>query len=98
MKTRTDRLERNIRPNGLSHRSEVKSVKVTIADSLIAMGFEEGALRTRRRVLLRQLTILFGDVPTDIRSIVEHSQDLAQLDEWLDGLVTAKSLRAIEIR
>ncbi len=102
MKTRTDRLERNIRPNGLSHRTEAKSVKVTIADSLIAngfkQGFEEGALRTQRRVLLRLLAIRFGDLPADIRSIVEHCQDPAQLDEWLDEVVTAKSLLAIGIQ
>ena len=98
MKTRTDRLERNVRPNGLSRRAEVKLLGVIVADSLIAMGFEEGALRTRRRVLLRHLKIRFGDLPADIRSIVEHCQDPAQLDEWLDNVLTAKSLRAIGIQ
>ena len=96
------------------HRNEVNAMRITIADSLIAQGHqkghqkgrqegrqeghEEGALESRRNILLRHITKRFGDVPTETLSVIEHCKDPVQLDEWLDGVLTAKSLRALGIR
>ena len=84
------------------HHYEVMTMKKTIADSLIEkgaqQGHERGALETRQTTLLRLLTKRFGNLPADIRTAIEKNREPSQLDEWLDGVVTARSLQNLGIR
>ena len=69
----------------------------TIAQELEERGMERGELRARQTTLIRQLRKRFRDLSAEIVQTIEATEDIAQLDEWLDRVVTAKSLREVGI-
>ena len=75
------------------HRQEIFEMRRTIADELK----EEGALKIRRQVLLRQLKRRFGNVPAAVSATIRATHAPEQLDEWLDQVVTVKTLDEIGI-
>jgi hypothetical protein len=83
-------------------RQEVVKRRKTGAEALMERGAQQGAqeagLLTRRQTLVRLLRKRFGDIPSDVVSVVEATDDVGQLDNWLDRLVTAQTLEELEIR
>jgi hypothetical protein len=71
------------------HRREVVEMKTSYADELKVQG--------HREALLLQLQARFPKVPQETTAIVENTQDLTQLKEWLKRILTAKSLKAVGI-
>jgi len=53
---------------------------------------QEGALHNQQRTLIRQLQRKFASVPVNVIDRVEKSDDLQQLDDWLDQVLVASSL------
>jgi ElaB/YqjD/DUF883 family membrane-anchored ribosome-binding protein len=82
-------------------RQEVTKMWKTGAEALMERGAEQGAqkarLQTRRETLVRQLRKRFGSVPSEVVSVVETTDDVDQLDDWLDRLVTAQTLEELGI-
>jgi ElaB/YqjD/DUF883 family membrane-anchored ribosome-binding protein len=60
-------------------------------------GEKRGELRARRNILLRQLQKSFGELPAEVMRRIQKSQDLAQLDGWLDNVPKAKSLSDVGV-
>jgi hypothetical protein len=54
---------------------------------------QEGAVRARQETLLRQLRLRFKDVPAEMEAVIQRTADVSQLDEWLDQMATAKTLK-----
>lgn len=79
-------IESSVQTDG--HRQEVYEMRRTIADELE----EKGALKSRRQTLIRQMKRRFGDVPAAVSTTIQATDDPEQLDEWLDLVVTAKTL------
>jgi hypothetical protein len=83
-------------------RQEVVKMRKTGAEALMERGAQQGAqkagLLTRRQTLVRLLRKRFGSVPSEVVSVVEASNDVDQLDNWLDRLVTARTLEELGIR
>jgi hypothetical protein len=83
-------------------RQEVVKMWKTGADVLIERGRTEGraeaTIQTRRQTLVRLLRKRFGNVPSNIVSVVEASDDVDQLDNWLDRFATAQTLEDLGIR
>jgi hypothetical protein len=75
------------------HRQEVEIMGQTIAEKLK----EEGGVEANRRMLLRLLRRRFGEVPSDIAATIETTTNLAQLEDWGESLITAKTLEEIGI-
>lgn len=80
---------------------EVPDMQVTWADRMREEGREQGreagALEARRETLLRQLTRKFGPLPEAVAARVNAMQSIAELDTYLDRLVTAGTLDEMEI-
>jgi hypothetical protein len=75
------------------HRQEIFEMRRTIADELE----EKGAIKKSRETLLRQLKRRFGNVPAAVSATIRATHDPEQLDEWLDQVVTVKTLDDIGI-
>jgi putative YhgA-like transposase len=77
-------------------RREVQTMGRTIAEALRDEGRAEGraeeAVQLRQQTLLRQLRVRFRKVPKAVEGVVLATTDTAQLDGWLDRIVTATSL------
>ncbi len=77
----------------------------TIADALREEGVKkgrkegrkEGEVKARRETLLRQLRKRFRAVPPDTLERIEATEDIKQLDAWLDRVVTASTLEQMRI-
>jgi hypothetical protein len=76
------------------HRQEVRAMRKSYAMVLE----ERGALKARRETLLRLLRLKFGDPTADVVAAVESCADVAQLDAWVDGVVTARRLSDVGIQ
>ena len=55
-------------------------------------GERRGALRNQQRTLIRQLQRKFASVPVNVVQRIEKTDDLQQLDNWLDQVLVANSL------
>jgi hypothetical protein len=55
-------------------------------------GRQEGELLARRSTLLMLLRGKFGKVPAKVVKRVDAEADAAQLDGWLEGVLSAQSL------
>jgi predicted transposase YdaD len=64
---------------------------MTAADMLIERGRNEGRKQERREMLLKQLRIRFGALP-DVAVTRVNTADMAQLDVWLERVLTAATL------
>jgi hypothetical protein len=73
----------------------------TIAEALRDEGRAEGraeeTVRSRQQTLLRLLRLRFRKVPKKVEGVILATTDVAQLDGWLDGVLTATSLSAVGI-
>jgi len=76
-------------------------MRKTGAEALMERGAQQGAqqagLQTRRQTLIRLLGRRFGDIPSEVVSVVEATDNVDQLDDWLDRLVTARTLDELGI-
>jgi hypothetical protein len=77
---------------GNDRRREVRAVGKTIAEELPDEGRAEEAVRSRQQILLRHLHGRFGNVPKRVERVILATRDVAQLDGWLDSILTAQSL------
>lgn len=78
-------------------RRESGQMAKTIAEALMEEGEWKAERRTRQQTLLRLLGRRFGDLPPDLVRIIESTQEIEQLDEWLDRFVTATRLEDLGI-
>jgi len=78
-------------------RQEVVKMRKTGAEVLMERGAQQAGLLTRQQTLVRLLRRRFGSVPSAVVSVVEATDDVDQLDDWLDRLVTAQTLDELGI-
>ena len=57
---------------------------------------QEASVESQKRVLIRQLHLKFTSVPKKVVQKIEATDDLDQLDNWLDQIIVADSLAEIE--
>jgi hypothetical protein len=67
---------------------------LTAAEQLYQQGFAEGQLLAARKTLRRLLVLKYGPIG-DLHERRIENATLAQLDPWLDRLLTAPSLAAV---
>lgn len=58
---------------------------------------ERGKLKGRREMLLRLLHAKFGEVSAGVIATLEDCADIAQLDNWSEGLLKARRLANVGI-
>ncbi len=75
------------------NRREVEAMQKTMAQVLQ----EKGKLEGKRETLLRQLRKRFGDVPAEMLTTIETTNELPQFEEWLDAVLDAKTLEEVGI-
>jgi hypothetical protein len=68
-----------------------------IADAFREEGMKVASLQTRRDILLRQLRMRFRNVPPKIAAAIAATDDIAQLDSWLNRILTARTLEEMDI-
>ena len=78
-------------------RQEVVKMRKTGAEALMERGERRAGMRIRRQTLIRLLRRRFGDIPPEVVSAVEATDNVDQLDNWLDRLVTARTLDELGI-
>ena len=78
-------------------RQEVAKMWKTGAEAAMERGAQKAGLLTRRQTLVRLLSKRFGKVPSAVVSVVEATDDVDQLDDWLDRLVTVQTLEQLGI-
>lgn len=78
-------------------RREVLAMGKTMADVLMEKGERKAAIETRQQTLVRLLGRRFGDIPAEVVAAVESTNNVRQLDEWLDSLMTASTLDELKI-
>ncbi len=83
---------------------EVEEMEVTWADKMMEKGREQGreegreqglkagVIEGKRETLLHLLTAKFGSVSEETRSRVQALDSVAELDAYLERLLTAKSI------
>jgi len=72
----------------------VQEVELTWADKLMEKGREAGVVEGLRRMLLRQLTAKFGELPQESKARIE-ALSAADLDSLLDRVLTAGTLNEL---
>jgi len=84
-----------------THRKEVHVMGRTIADELKEEGMKEGLkvgeLRKGRDILLLLLKRRFGKLPSRIVKRIEATDDIKELDAWLERFEHAKTLDDMQI-
>jgi predicted transposase YdaD len=88
-----DFIQKTVRATELQE--EVTEMGKTIAESLREEGKLEGKLEGKRETLVRLLRTRFRNVPEKIVIQIQDTQDVAQLDTWLDAFASAKKLTDI---
>ena len=71
---------------------EVEEMEVTWADKMMEKGLKVGLVEGKRETLLRQLTAKFGPVSEESRSRVQALEPVAELDAYLERVLTANSI------
>jgi len=56
------------------------------------VGKDKAILHTQQRILIRQLQRKFSPIPDSVKKKIESSEDIDQLDNWLDQVIAADSL------
>ncbi len=59
---------------------------------------KEAAFETRQQTLIRLLRRRFDDLPSEVTKAINATTAIEQLDEWLDQVLTARSLDEMDIR
>ena len=62
----------------------------------LAEGLARGQLDTAHATLIRLLGVRFGELPDKIVTVVQATDNLKQLNTWLDRVVTADTLEDFE--
>jgi transposase len=78
-------------------RQEVRKMRKTGAQALMERGAHKAGLLTRQQTLVRLLRKRFGSIPSEVVSVVEATDDVDQLDNWLDRFATAQTLEELGI-
>jgi hypothetical protein len=78
-------------------RREIAEMGQTMAEYLKEEGMKVGEVRALRQALLRQLRKRFPPLPEALVQTIETTEDVDQLNQWIDRVVTAKSLAAMRI-
>jgi len=76
---------------------EVEEMEVTWADKMMEKGREEGLKAGKRETLLRLLTAKFGPVSEEIKSRIQAIESVAELDTYLERVLTAESIGEMEL-
>jgi hypothetical protein len=69
----------------------------TIAEALRDEGRAEEAVQSRQQMLLHLLRVRFRKVPKATEGAILATKDVAQLNSWLEGVMTAASLSDLGI-
>jgi flagellar biosynthesis/type III secretory pathway protein FliH len=80
----------------LMEQGEKKGVKKGVKEGE-KKGEKKGELRATKRHLARLLELRFGPLPEDVTKTVNSTRDLAQLETWLDRILTAETLDDVGI-
>ena len=67
---------------------------MTIAEQLKREGLLEGEARGQARILLRQLSLRFGQVPTDVEARIS-SASVDDFERWAERVLTATSMNEV---
>jgi len=59
------------------------------------LGEQVGILSAKRETLLQILTIKFGVLPDEFTELVQHMDEIVQLDQWIAQALQAESLEAL---
>ncbi|MCE7979668.1 MAG: hypothetical protein DYG89_00635 [Caldilinea sp. CFX5] len=70
--------------------------KIPIFQAALREREQRGELNARRQTLLLQLEHKFGAIPTTMRTRIDRTTELAQLDRWLIQVLDRDTLAAIE--
>ena len=70
----------------------------TIAEMFLDQGREEGEIKGKQQVLLRQLRKRFKKIPPDVKARIAATTDVHDLDAWLDKVVDADTLADVGIK
>jgi hypothetical protein len=73
---------------------EIEDEELTYFDELEL----KGVLKGKRETLLRQLTSKFGPLPEDSVAKIAAIRSAAELDTYLDRVLTANSLEQVGVR
>ena len=60
-------------------------------------GRTEAAIETRQQTLIRLLSRRFHDLPPEVTQTINATTATEQLDDWLDQVMTATSLKEMDI-
>jgi len=74
---------------------KIPTFQEALTDSRISgkkIGEQEGARNTLRRTLIRQLRRKFDRLPDIMVLRIQTTEDLEQLDNWLDQIISVNSL------
>jgi len=58
-------------------------------------GRQEGEITAKRETLMQILAIKFGDLSDEITELITHTEEVAQLDQWVNETMQAESLDAL---
>ncbi len=86
-------------------RQEVLKMGRTMADVLreeglkkgLKEGIKKGEVRALRQILIRLLRKRFCEVPQETMDTIDATEDVKQLDAWLERFVTAQTLEQMKI-
>ncbi|OAD23666.1 hypothetical protein THIOM_000495 [Candidatus Thiomargarita nelsonii] len=70
---------------------KISTIQEALADRMIR-GEKKGALSHMQRTLIRQLRRKFSRLPDSIVLRIQKTDDIEQLDNWLDKIISVKSL------
>jgi uncharacterized Zn finger protein (UPF0148 family) len=71
--------------------------KLPTVQTAVQTAIQEASAESQKRVLIRQLHRKFTSVPKRVVQKIEATDDLEQLDNWLDQIVVADSLAETEL-
>jgi len=78
-------------------RLEVEMVRRSMADVHRDEISLEVTLAVTKRTLLKQMRLRWGPLSAETEQIIETTQDVNQLEEWLDRFATAETVDAVGI-
>jgi hypothetical protein len=83
---------------------EIPTLQETIESSVATDQFRQeiyargkSSLATRKQMLIRLLTKKFRELPIAVSETIKATSDMAQLDAWLESIVTATLLEDVGI-
>jgi hypothetical protein len=69
-------------------------VERIVIEDLVAFGKDQGRLEGEAKTLLKQLALRFGPVSEDVEKRVRSAPE-AELERWLERVLTAASLEGV---